>query len=128
MSVKVYWDSPEQTILVYEFEEGWTWDEFYIVYPQAKQMLASVPHIVNIILTYPSSTFYVPPNILSQIRKFYNAMSPNTGLVVVTGGSSIVSSVYNAVRRVYPFIARRCMLANNIHHARALLREHRRVS
>jgi hypothetical protein len=121
MGVRLYWDNPEQTIMVYEFEGAWTWEEFYTVFEQARQVIIPLPHVVNFICLYPPSYLYIPPNILSQIRRIHQDMPENIGVTAVVGGATAATTVYDLIKRIYPFIAARYILVRTMEQARTLL-------
>jgi hypothetical protein len=121
MGVISYWDNPEKTILVYQFEGEWTWDDFYTVFEQVKAAIAPLPHVVNFICHYPTSYLYIPPNILSQIRRIHQDTPANIGVTVVVGGSTAAATIYNIIKRIYPAIAERYFLVGTMEQARALL-------
>ena len=50
MPVRVYWEDDSHTLVRYEFEGNWTWDELYPAYYQAIEMEKSVTHRVDVIM------------------------------------------------------------------------------
>jgi hypothetical protein len=121
MSVSSYWDNPEKTIMVYEFDGEWTWEEFYSVFEQVKKVIHPLPHVVNFICRYPTSYLYIPPNILSQIRRIYQDVPNNIGVTAVVGGSTAAMTVYDIIKRIYPVIAEHFILVGTMEQARTLL-------
>jgi hypothetical protein len=60
MPVRVEWDNPDKTVIRYEMQGDWNWNEFRPAYNQAKAMLAEVPREVNFILDLRGSGASLP--------------------------------------------------------------------
>lgn len=50
MAVAVRWSNSEKTIVIYDIEGRWTWEEFYPAYHEAIAMELSVTHRVDVIM------------------------------------------------------------------------------
>jgi hypothetical protein len=124
MSVQVRWDNEQKTVIFYEFDGKWTWDEFYPAFEQARTMLAEVAHIVDFICVFERvGGYFMPLNLLFHIRKIYTNAPPNIGVTLLVGHFSELGVIYNMIKRVYPLIAERYVIASTLDEARMVLRE-----
>ena len=94
MPIRVYWVDTEQTILRYDFEGRWTWDEFYPAYYEAIAMENAVSHRVDIILDMRTSHM-IPANALLHMKNFSEKQPPNVGLSVFVTSNAFVIALYN---------------------------------
>ncbi|MCI0713856.1 MAG: hypothetical protein L0154_27105 [Chloroflexi bacterium] len=66
MSVKVSWYDEENTIIVQEFPEIWTWDEFYDAVKRTVELENQVSHPLYVIGTQPRNGQTPKGNVISQ--------------------------------------------------------------
>jgi hypothetical protein len=104
MSIRVYWENPQKTIVRYDFEGVWTWDELYAAYYEAIAMETSVTHRVDIILDLRYSG-RIPGNVLLHIKNFSEKQPPNVGLSIFVTTNSFLTSLYNTAIKFYAKIA-----------------------
>lgn len=104
MPIRVYWEDTDQTIVRYDFEGRWTWDELYTAYYQAIAMENSVIQRVDIILDMRSSAF-IPANALLHMKNFSEKQPPNVGLSIFVTTNAFVTSLYSTAIRFYAKIA-----------------------
>lgn len=95
MSVSAWWDNDEQTIVRYDFEGHWTWEEFYPVYEQAIAMERGVPHRVDVILNMLKSQ-NIPISILTHARSIARKQPGNLGISVIVTTNAAILSLYRA--------------------------------
>jgi len=93
MGVSICWDDEEQTIVRYDFEGRWTWEEFYPAYEQAIAMEKSVPHRIDVILDMLNS-YNIPLNAITHVRSISKKQPENLGLSVFVTTSAVVLSLY----------------------------------
>ena len=94
MTVRVQWDDPDHTILLYTLECAWTWDEMFAAADQGVAMTASVSHPIYVIVNY-RSTQGMPPKAFAQFNRITRLMNAKTELVVIAGGGTILLSLFN---------------------------------
>ncbi len=125
MAVHIQWDNSEKTVLRYDFEGRWTWQEFMAIFPQAKTMASTVQHTVHSIVNPldDKSRGYLPPNTLAQVVQLYRGAPPNIGATVIVGGSEFFRTLNRLSRRFYPRIAERYQFADTLEEARSILRK-----
>ena len=93
MKIQVNWHNEQQTVLYYSFEVGWDWKDMYDAFAQARDMMESVDHHVNIIMDL-SHVSLIPKGALAKIRwAFESPKQKNIGLTVVVTPSSFIKSM-----------------------------------
>jgi hypothetical protein len=105
MPVQVRWYDDAQTIVLYEIEGNWTWDELYPEYRRAIQMEKSVPHRVDVLIDVRRSG-RLPLNVLTHMKNFSDRQPENIGLSVVISQSQFIRALYQAGCRFYSGIGR----------------------
>ena len=124
MGVQVCWDNPEQTILRYDFEGQWTWDEFHTAAGEAFAMTTSVPHVVDTISYFHKGTL-LPANALYHFRQVMVNAPPNRGLNAIVGGTNLVRTTVYLFMKIYVILARRLLLCGSLEDARSVLTRRR---
>jgi hypothetical protein len=125
MPIQVYWEDSEKTIVRYDFQGMWTWDDLYAVYYQAIAMETSVPHRVDIILDMLTSQ-RIPGNALLHLKNLSEKQPPNVGLSIFVTRNAFVISMYNMAIKVYGKIAYYFRLANTLDDAHSMIEAARR--
>src|SRR5690606_30177008 len=124
MPVHIDWDNDEKTVIRYDYEGKWTWDELYEVTKTAVEMFKSVPHRTNVIHNLTNSSA-LPGGALSHAQRFSAQNPDNWGISVVVGTGSFVSSLIQVFRKVYRQFGERYYIAPNLDKAREIIAEHR---
>lgn len=119
MSVYAIWDNAQHTVIRYEFDGRWTWDEFYMVLEQVKGMLDTVPHMVDFIMN--STSDYVPPSFITHFGKIWQEVHPRAGTVLIVSSSGFAKAMYGVVHRLYPAFAGRNVLVPSVEAARGMI-------
>jgi hypothetical protein len=121
MSITVSWDNEEKTIARYTFSGKWTWLEFQTAVNQIHTMVRSVPNKVDYLAELQHSEVPVG-NALFHIRRAIKAAPKNSGLLVVSGGSSFVSAIFSVIARFTAYVR----VAPSLDEARAIIAERQR--
>jgi hypothetical protein len=123
MPVHVQWDNPENTILRYDVEGHWTWEEFLEAFQKARIMAASTQHTIHAIV-HPAdnkSLGYLPSGTLSQVIQLYRNAPSNFGLTAIISDSDFFNIFNRISRQLYPRIADRYLFVASLEEARSLL-------
>ena len=89
MPIHIKWDNDEKTILRYDFEGRWTWDEYFSVMKQLTAMMASVEYRVDAIANMKPGIMPTSGSAMSSARTALRKLPPNCGVVVVVTNSFI---------------------------------------
>jgi hypothetical protein len=85
MGVRIRWDNKEKTIIVFEMDQRWEWDEFYPLYRKYVSMMDSVPHRVHIIYHLVDKSTRIPPLILLHMPRLMRMTHSREDRSVVVG-------------------------------------------
>ncbi|MFN8371807.1 MAG: hypothetical protein U0694_02875 [Anaerolineae bacterium] len=99
MAANVKWESEEQKVIVFTFENYWTLDEYYDVLKQSNVMMDQVQHKVNMIIDVRASKS-VPSGFMSALRTVSKHPHANSGKVAMIGMSPFIRAFILAVRQV----------------------------
>jgi hypothetical protein len=127
MGIQVCWDNPEQTILRYDFEGQWTWEEFRAAATEAFAMTVSVPHVVDTITYFHKGTL-LPANALNQFRQAMLGAPPNRGINAIVGGTTLVRTTVYLFMKIYGILAQRLLLCGSLEQARSILERRQRAA
>ncbi len=94
MTVRVDWDDLDHSILLYTLSCKWTWDELYEAADKGIAMTKTVSHNICIIVDYQSSQG-LPPGAFAQFNRITRLMTPQTELVIIAGGGTLLLSLLN---------------------------------
>ncbi len=126
MPVRVYWEDTDQTIVRYDFEGRWTWDELFPAYYQAIAMENAMPHRVDVILDMRKSQM-IPANALLHMKNFSEKQPPNVGLSIFVTSNAFIISLYNTAIKFYAKIAFYFRLVKTLDEAHAMIADARRM-
>lgn len=123
MTIRVEWDDPNQTALRYTYEGSWNWDEFQQARRQARLMLDTVDHKVDVIIDVVQ-TGILPNNILSRASSIPRDRHPNEGTVIIVGANPLIRFLYDVARRIYAEVIdyRGYRIVSNLEEARSIAR------
>jgi hypothetical protein len=122
MGIKVEWDNPSKTIICYEFDERWSWEDFFAAKKQAYNMIATVPHRVGVIMNAPSSVT-MPPNMLSHSLSALRNKHPNTLVLVFVLTRPFMRAMIGTLSKISRFAASSIELATTLDEARAIIEQ-----
>lgn len=105
MSIELYWDNDEQTVMLCEFNGRWTWDELHAMLLKVKRVSQERQQVFGAILDVRNGMQIPGGNLLSRqtldnFQKLMRLGSDGKGPVVVLGMGGMVKSVFDAIRRV----------------------------
>jgi len=125
MPVNLLWDDAEKSILRYQYEGKWTWEELHDAIVQAHAIADAIQYRIDVIFDFTGSAG-LPAKPLSHAPSVARELPTQTGLVVVVGGTffSTMLSIFN---RVYPHFgsASRYKSAHTLDEAHALIERSR---
>jgi len=81
MGIQVVWDDDAKRMIRYNFDERWSWDEFFAAREGAIRLIDTVSHKIGVIMDLPPN-IEVPPNVLTNVRSALRTKHPNTVVIV----------------------------------------------
>ena len=125
MNIKVSWDNEEKTVIRYDFEGPWTWDEFRIAAEEVFAMTRSVEHQVDTISNFFPGVM-LPPNAMFQFRRIMEDAPKNRGINVIVSSSAFIRTMVMMFGSVNRQLAKRLIIVDRLDQARAALAERRK--
>lgn len=122
MPITITWDNAEQTVLRWDYQGEWTWQELLDANEISYAMVAAQPHIVDIIVdmthspTLPSNTISLYRSLRHQIRTAENA-----GTTILIGCSPYVKAIIYTLSRIPRLYIHQFSVADSLAEARAIL-------
>jgi len=94
MTVRVQWDDPDHTILLYTLDCTWTWDEMFEAADKGVEMTADISYPIYVIVNY-KSMHGMPPKAFAQFKRITQFMNAKIELVIIAGGGTLLLSLLN---------------------------------
>lgn len=126
MTVTVRWLDEQQTIVLYELSEDWTWSELYPAFEQALDMEHSVQHRVDVILELPP-LLGIPPNAVSNIINIAQKQPANLRLSVFLTRRGYIKALLNVAAHLSPTVHDFYRFAETVDDAVALIEHDREI-
>lgn len=128
MGIQVQWDNDEKTILRYDYQARWSWNELYQAVDQGYHLIDSVAHPVAVIIDLTASEG-IPPGALSHARSIQQRAHPRISMNVAVNAGGLLSTLTHTFLRLYSALmqATSVHFAATVEEARAVIAE-RQVS
>lgn len=120
MPITVRWDNDSQTVVYYEFNGKWTWEEYHNAIHSAYELVEKLPYVVNMILDFRHANV-MPSNALSIFGRSMKTPPRDFDLAVLVTKSGFIEAIYNVFRRVNGKMAEKLVMVKTVEEARALL-------
>ncbi|MBN1430799.1 MAG: hypothetical protein JXB07_20685 [Anaerolineae bacterium] len=105
MAIKVEWDTDEKTLVRWNMDSNWTWDEFDRAVDETGVLMDTVFHQVDL-LVLSEKSLPPTPNVLPHFMysQTYPIANDNGGHLVIVGfwQSGIIASIMRAVEKTTP--------------------------
>lgn len=118
--VKVSWDDPDRTVLLYEFSKSWDWPDFYAEMAVGEDLIAEINRPIIAIFDLSKSE-RIPDNVISHARVMLQQANPLIKLYVVVGTYPMLGIVLGMVRRIFPHTRLLFEQVDTAHAARELV-------
>lgn len=105
MPVRYSWMNEAHTIVKYDFEHIWSWQEAHAIFDEVRGQIIDLGHRVDVILDMRNSA-RLPPDALSNVRQVATQRPRNGGIIVVIGANQLLplyatfQNVYRAFRHI----------------------------
>lgn len=128
MAVVLRWESLEEGIIYWGFEDYWTWGEYFDSIPKMIALASTSKHERIYILVDLRESLHIPVDLIQNVRRGSpknEEEAKGWGLTVVVGGNAFVKTVYTLMCRLRPLLAQHYRLADTPEEAHAMIQEHR---
>lgn len=118
MGITVHWDDDAQTIIRWDFENHWTWDEFREAFDESRRMIENITHRVDVIPNV-TQTPHLPIGALAEFKRLDRQLPDTVKLIVVAGSFALARPIIALFKKVYR--ARSWHTAESVEAARAYI-------
>lgn len=128
MSIELYWDNDERTVLLLEIDGAWTWDEMDAMLAKIKKVTDAATFEMGAIIdvsagvTFPGGSMFTP-TAFEHAKQMLRMGEGGTGPVVIVGANSLIRTVYNAMVQLDPQKMGSVQFAQTQDQARSMLSE-----
>jgi len=123
MPIQVVWDNDAKTIVRWDFDPGWTWDEYREAALLTNEMIGSVSHRVSCIRNLRKTSMPHGGDVLGQWKRTLVAAPDNMGMVIATDADTFLSAMAEIFKRVQRDNAHPITRANTVEEARQMIAE-----
>ena len=126
MKIDLYWDNEDQTMLLCEFQSGWTWDDLFAVLKTVKKLSEERQQVFGALIdltkgmTLPGGSIF-NAEALNNFQKILQLGGNGKGPVAVIGAGGMIRMVVDAIRRVNASVVDDVVFAATLDEGRALL-------
>ena len=100
MTIKLRWlDIANHPVLVYEFNTGWKWEDFFVIKQRADALLESSSVKIPLIFDFHRAPD-MPPGMLKQTRHIAETRHLNGSPIIIIGASNVIYTTFNIVKRM----------------------------
>lgn len=129
--ISVRWDMRAEdtppTIVLWEFQRGWTWNDFHAARQISEGLVRSVAYDVDLIFNLNKTT--VPQgNTLQQLRAMSRNTSPNVGTRIVANADGFAIAIVRVGLKAFGFGPGGIGFADSLEEARAMIAKRHRTN
>ena len=100
MPISVQWDNPDKTLLRWNFEGKWTWDDYYAAMEQNNALLDSIQSKADLLIDM-QQTNIVAAGFTSQFRRI-SQFHPKAGFAIIVLNSRFIEIMLNMLMNFQP--------------------------
>lgn len=113
-------DVPPPTTVLWEFQRGWTWEDFRAARQISEGLVRSVAYDVDIIFNL-NKTAVPKGNTLQQLRAMSRNTSPNVGVRVIANADGFAIAIVRVGLKAFGFGPGGMAFADSVDEARAMI-------
>ena len=121
MTVTTTWFDEEESILLHNFENGWTNKEYLEAIETRRQIIDNLDQTVHVILDMSISGI-TPTNLFTGVMHAMRRRHPRQGIVVVVSDSAMIEILGNVVRQNDMRVVETLLHAHTIEEALEIIR------
>ncbi len=122
MSVTVYWDNPQQNIIIHAFKDPWTVDEHVAGLRTAYKMAAAQPHTVHVIADM-RQTVCIPTQLMLAFPTAEQQLPSNAGLLVIVDAPEPIQAIVDTAKRFLPRVIKKLHFVDTFDEMYRLVRD-----
>lgn len=99
-AVKVYWHDPEKTIIVQEFPDAWTWEDFWEAVNRTVEMEHEIEHEFYVVGVMSPKGKVPPGNSMEQFSNALKSHRPKMRLYITATGSIFANIMFRTFLKI----------------------------
>jgi hypothetical protein len=123
-TVAASWYDDQQSILLYTFEDNWTWNDLKAVQEVVMEMIEGVPHRVDVIADVTKQT-QIPKQMFNNWGNMAMGSPSNQQLTVAVVSNNAVRLWVQAAKNMIPVVRRDYRVTETVAEAVRLIKEDR---
>lgn len=120
MSVTVDWDTPDKTVIRYQYVGRWTWPEYEQAAKRAALLVREEGRQVSVIADFSQSGM-LPKGLLSGFERSLQATPLDFDVVVIVSKTELLLRMIEVFRRLNQKVGAKLLTTNSLEEARTLL-------
>jgi hypothetical protein len=124
MGISVTWDDEEHSVIRFDYQGAWTWNELYDAVRESHLLLDTVNHTVDSIIDLEHSSL-LPEHALSRAQNVVKMAHPNQGMTIVVGANTLVRTLLDIYKRIYIKNTPPVLMARSLPEAREAIQRQR---
>ncbi len=123
MPVTYEWDNAEQTVMRYDLDATWTWEEARQAMSESWVLIAQRGVTVDSLAT--SQSVHLPPQAMPHLKALTQNRPANAGMMVLVGPSTFIKTMFGIFTTVYSNMLQRdaqVVFADSLDEARDIIR------
>jgi hypothetical protein len=112
MPISVQWDNPDKTLLRWNFEGKWTWDDYYAAMEQNNALLDSIQSKADLLIDM-QQTNIVAAGFTSQFRRI-SQFHPKAGFAIIVLNSRFIEIMLNMLMNFQPAMRHQVIVTDSI--------------
>jgi hypothetical protein len=125
MTIQISWDNDAHTILRYQFEAEWRWEDLYRVINHGLRLADGRYTEVDTIFDVPYDVHVPSGNMLFHARRLLELMPLQHGIIVIVSNLPLLRNVVGIINQVYKT---NFAIAHTLDEAHVLIAQHRASS
>jgi len=120
MGITVLWDNPTCTIIRWQFDTAWTWDDVVKSEQLTRLMLGSVDHTVDIIWDL-QRTIALPTPLSFALDERIECLAGTNSVILLTGSNRYIRTVIRALAAMNRSLGYKLGFVDTLEEAREML-------
>jgi hypothetical protein len=119
MGIRVQWDDLSKRMIRFDFDEQWTWEDFFVAKKESYNLIDSVGRKVAVIMVAPHN-MSLPPNMLTHGLSALRNKHANTHVVIFVMTNSFLRAMITTMTKVSRLAQSSTSVVSTLDEARAL--------
>jgi len=100
MPIELHWYDARHTILIWQFNSQWNWDDFYMTLDHSNALLQQKPHRVHVVGDLSASAS-LPTGIMTHAANAIATRPANLDRLVIVGPHPLLRNVFQTFLNLY---------------------------